>query len=248
MTLLINFMYVVRRMGNNFYRNHLAIPLVVFIVVVLSVELSSIDLSIASQIYQAGGEQWLWKDNWLLSTILHTKGRESMLFLLLLVLVCWLLSFKWQLLKSYRSSLSYILIGIIFSVLSVSFLKQVTGVDCPWSLSMYGGSEAYYPLFSTLPADMDPGGCFPAGHASAGYAWFVLYFVMLFRKPEWRWYALMFPLLVGGVFGITQQLRGAHFISHDMWTMGICWFYAALFAPIQQDRFWRQQYQRWKSR
>ena len=27
--------------------------------------------------------------------------------------------------------------------------------------------------------------------------------------------------------GIAQQLRGAHFMSHDLWTAGICWVAAA---------------------
>jgi hypothetical protein len=29
---------------------------------------------------------------------------------------------------------------------------------------------------------------------------------------------------MGVVFGATQQLRGAHFLSHDLWTAAICWF------------------------
>ena len=30
-------------------------------------------------------------------------------------------------------------------------------------------------------------------------------------------------LLAGGVFGFSQQLRGAHFLSHDLWTLATCW-------------------------
>jgi membrane-associated PAP2 superfamily phosphatase len=33
-------------------------------------------------------------------------------------------------------------------------------------------------------------------------------------------------LSVGLIFGISQQLRGAHFISHDLWTLAICWFFS----------------------
>ena len=65
--------------------------------------------------------------------------------------------------------------------------------------------------------------CFPAGHASAGYAWVALYFFFLATRPAWRWRGLAIGLATGAVFGISQQLRGAHFLSHDIFAMIICW-------------------------
>jgi membrane-associated PAP2 superfamily phosphatase len=44
---------------------------------------------------------------------------------------------------------------------------------------------------------------------------------------------LGFALGLGGVFGLAQQLRGAHFLSHDVWTLMICWLIAlALYLPM----------------
>ncbi|MNV84902.1 hypothetical protein D3C71_1788110 [compost metagenome] len=31
---------------------------------------------------------------------------------------------------------------------------------------------------------------------------------------------------MGLLFGFAQQLRGAHFLSHDVWTLAISWFVA----------------------
>ena len=53
-----------------------------------------------------------------------------------------------------------------------------------------------------------------------------------------QWHALtkvqrrtyLHVLLLGLVFGIGQQLRGAHFVSHDVWTLGLCWFIATTLA------------------
>lgn len=39
---------------------------------------------------------------------------------------------------------------------------------------------------------------------------------------------LALPLTLGLVFGIGQQLRGAHFLSHDLWTAWLCWLCASL--------------------
>lgn len=63
---------------------------------------------------------------------------------------------------------------------------------------------------------------FPAGHASAGCAWVSLYFFALLLSPSWRWWGLALGLVAGGVFGVTQQLRGAHFLSHVLWALATC--------------------------
>ncbi|MGL4693355.1 MAG: phosphatase PAP2 family protein, partial [Stenotrophomonas maltophilia] len=75
----------------------------------------------------------------------------------------------------------------------------------------------------TRPAGMPRGVCFPGGHSSAGFAWVSLYFVALMMRPAWRWRGLAVGLLAGGLFGVSQQLRGAHFLSHDLWTLATCW-------------------------
>jgi membrane-associated PAP2 superfamily phosphatase len=52
--------------------------------------------------------------------------------------------------------------------------------------------------------------------------------------------ALGFAVALEMLFGFShQQLRGAHFMSHDVWTAAICWFTAlALFVlwPPKQSR------------
>jgi membrane-associated PAP2 superfamily phosphatase len=52
------------------------------------------------------------------------------------------------------------------------------------------------------------------------------------RKPA----LYLFPgLFVGFVFAFGQQARGAHFLSHDLWSISLCWFGALglflLFRP-----------------
>ena len=68
-----------------------------------------------------------------------------------------------------------------------------------------------------------PGRCFPAGHASAGYAWLALFFFFTAVKPACRRWGLAIGIGLGLLFGIAQQLRGAHFLSHDVFTAMICW-------------------------
>lgn len=90
-----------------------------------------------------------------------------------------------------------------------------------WDLVRYGGIRAYHGLLQG-PSGVS-GGCFPAGHASAGYAWLSLFFFFSAVKPSWRSYGLVVGAGSGLLLGIDQQVRGAHFMSHDLFTAMICW-------------------------
>jgi membrane-associated PAP2 superfamily phosphatase len=38
-------------------------------------------------------------------------------------------------------------------------------------------------------------------------------------------------VFIGPLYGLTQQLRGAHFLSHDLVSIALCWFVSyAVFA------------------
>ena len=46
-------------------------------------------------------------------------------------------------------------------------------------------------------------------------------------------------MVIGFTFALGQQARGAHFISHDLWTLSLCWFGAlGLFLLFQPHRWW----------
>jgi membrane-associated PAP2 superfamily phosphatase len=97
--------------------------------------------------------------------------------------------------------------------------------------SRYGGEAAYATVFTQI-LHSSGDNCFPAGHASGGYAWLAFYFLGIHLNSKWRWVGLGFACSVGLIFGFSQQLRGAHFISHDLWTLGICWFFSLLIFKL----------------
>src|SRR3546814_16816293 len=100
----------------------------------------------------------------------------------------------------------------------VAWMKSWTHVDCPWDLVGFGGTRSYHDLLVALPPQAPVGRCFPAGHASAGYAWVALFFFFGGTRTQWRWKGLVAGLFAGLGFGVSPQLRGAHFASHDAWT------------------------------
>lgn len=129
---------------------------------------------------------------------------------------------------------------VLLSLVGVAAFKQLLPMDCPWDLLSYGGSQQFVGLFSPWPSDRAPNACFPAGHASVGYAWLGLYFYCRQLLPRLALPALMLSSILGLVLGINQQLRGAHFISHDIATAAWCWSMACLTAywpTLQRRRF-----------
>ena len=91
-------------------------------------------------------------------------------------------------------------------------------------MSGFGGNQAYQSWWQSLWAPLEGAGhCFPAAHASSAYMFFGLYFFSRHYWPRQSSRILITVIVAGIVFGFAQQLRGAHFISHDLNSAIICW-------------------------
>lgn len=180
------------------------------------------DLWLADRLYALEGRQWAWKNTWLAAHLLHDGSKRLSALLWSCALAGWLLAAfakpHWQ---AWRWPLAYLLLAVLFSTSAVALMKVHTNMDCPWDLLRYGGTRAYHGLFAHYGGPK--GRCFPAGNASAGYAWLALYFFFLAAQPRLRWLGLGIGVAFGLVLGINQQFRGAHFLAHDVWTAAICW-------------------------
>ncbi len=170
---------------------------------------------------------WPWRHSFIPDTLLHGGGHDLVVAIAVIVMVLIGLSWKVPRLTAARVPLSYLLLCFLLTVLLVGVLKSLTHVNCPWDLLPFGGSQIYVPTFSFLPDDVTPGRCFPGGHAAGGYGWIALFFVARVYCPRLRWVALVAVLLLGGSFDLAQQLRGAHFMSHGLWSLMIAWWIAA---------------------
>jgi membrane-associated PAP2 superfamily phosphatase len=195
------------------------------------INLLKLDLLLAQWMFQLEGNHWALRQHWFFSEVLHQQGRTASILILVGVLSLAIVSQLHSILKPYRRTLLYLVIAPVCASGLVSLGKQTLGVDCPWSLEPFGGQLPYRPLLEQL-FNPGNGACFPAGHASAGYAWLALYFACAHIKPQWRHAALAISLGSGVLFGFTQQLRGAHFLSHDIWSLTVCWCSCALLAAI----------------
>lgn len=166
----------------------------------------------------SGAGEWWAKD------MIHSWGGGLIRILGGILLLIWVSSFRIGALQRWRRPTGFVVLSVVLSVGAVGLLKQFTNVDCPWSLAEFGGRLPYIHLFSDRPDSLPRAQCFPGGHSSSGFALFSLYFATLGRRRRLARWALGGALLVGGVFAFGQEARGAHFLSHDLWSAAIVWF------------------------
>ena len=203
-------------------------PVILFLTSITLLMAFPIDFWLADLLYSLEGGSWSLRDTWVTESLIHVGGRKfSVAMAIFLLGVIGLSHFNMSI-RPYRTGLVYIFIAALMSTSAVILLKEISHRDCPWDLIRYGGDNPIFSWFSYgIMPDIKTGACFPAGHASAGYCWFGLYFFAKNHFPKWQVWAFMLPLSMGLVFGFDQQLRGAHFLSHDIWSAWISWFFAA---------------------
>lgn len=204
---------------------HLLLPLLLFLACVSWVEIVGLDMALADSIFAWSGHAWGWRDQWLTATLIHQGGRKLVGGMVITLLVLLVGSYCVPRLRRYRAGLWYVLATCLLSALVVNLLKEATHFPCPWDLQRYGGALPYRGAYFRRDTEV---ACFPAGHASAGYAWLGLYYFARRYFPQWRRLVLVAVLLLGTVFGVAQQVRGAHFLSHDVWSLAICWVVATV--------------------
>jgi membrane-associated PAP2 superfamily phosphatase len=123
--------------------------------------------------------------------------------------------------------------------LAVGILKEVTNIDCPWDLTGFGGTHPYVHLFADRPDDLPHAACFPGAHSSSGFALMAFYFALRERRRSAALSALTIAIAVSAVFSFGQEARGAHFVSHDLWSAFVVWFVQlALYAWAFRGELW----------
>lgn len=227
----------------DFHRRHLQWPLLLLTGLFAIANLWQVDLWLADRLYAWEGHAWTLRHGWTTQHLIHLAGRHLSTAVWLSVFAAWLVARGRPGWGQWRRPLLYLLTTTALSTLLVIALKHWSNVDCPWDLTRYGGVRPYIGLFELRPPGLERGLCFPAGHASGGYAWLASYFCLAEVRPRWRWTGLAVALGSGLLFGIAQQLRGAHFLSHDLATLAICW----TCAVAMHRAFWRDELARPRS-
>jgi membrane-associated PAP2 superfamily phosphatase len=194
------------------------------------------DFLVADTLYALEGGRWALQEHWLTRDWIHDGGKRVVLALWLL-LALGTVGLGWHPRgRAVRRPLLVFLASVLASVGLVAAIKYGLPMDCPWSLERYGGTLPYTGLFELRPAGFPHNACFPAAHASAGFAWVALYPFLARVAPRWRAWGLAAGIGLGGLFAAAQELRGAHFLSHDLSSLVLCLAVAFAFDRLFNGR------------
>lgn len=204
----------------------------VLIFTLLLFESSQLDVWVQHWLYDDVSHHWLWSKTEPVTRFLLYDGIKGLLIILALSLLSVLVFFRRKpSVQSRLPGIRIVFLSLLVVPMVVGGLKATTDMACPAGLQLFGGSQPYTRLFEAYPDDMRTHNrqrCFPAGHASGGFALLSLCF--LFREKRNQRAALGLALAVGWLMGGYKMVIGDHFLSHTLVTMELAWLFINLIA------------------
>lgn len=202
----------------------LALLLCVAVVLVFIGRYTGLDLVLADHYYDAMAAGFPARDDWFFELILHHMAKALMIAVGMVAPMALLADrvLGYTLLSRHtRRAMWVVALSSVAIPLAISVTKYFSIHHCPWNLSRYGGFAPYLRIFDALPAGASAGRCFPAGHASSALWLASVCAFWLPARPGRALSVFLAGLLPGLALGWAQQMRGAHFLTHTLWSAWI---------------------------
>ena len=165
-----------------------------------------------------------WRENWLTKDWIHQYGRLPAALIFLWFAVASLIHLKRRHLIPLAQT-RFVCITMMVCLIIVNLIKRSANTACSWDLIEFGGTYPHLNWFESLPNSLAAGHCWPGAFSLSGFALIAVYFY-LFGLAQYRRAArvLVLVLLYANALGFVQVMRGAHGVSHQVWTGVICWY------------------------
>jgi len=204
--------------------------LLVLLTSFLIFEFTTLDIVLQDYFYNFSTHQWILDRSAIIPKLIFYDGiKKVYIFFVMAVLISLLFFRQNPVIKPYIKGLKVVLLSCITVPMLIGFLKATTNVPCPKDISHYGGNYPYVTVFSKYPATFHQTKnirCYPAGHASGGFALMSLFFLFLSKKN--KKIALISTLIIGWTTGSYKMIIGDHFFSHTFITMLLSWLMIVL--------------------
>ncbi|MGZ8545766.1 MAG: phosphatase PAP2 family protein [Sulfuricurvum sp.] len=200
--------------------------------VILFFGLSGADIWVQRHFYNLQTHQWIVdSNNSVLKFIFYDGIKRLLIVVAVLFLFGLIIGWKKTWMKSYKYGLIIVVLSSISVPLAVGSLKNVTNIPCPKSLDIFDGTYPHTCVWEKYPTKfchLEKQKCWPAGHASGGFA--LLSLIFLFHSRRNKIIAGSVALVIGWSMGTYKMLIGDHFLSHSIITMVLAWLIIVLIA------------------
>ena len=126
-------------------------------------------------------------------------------------------------LRPWRRVLTVFVVMAGIAAFVVQMLKGASVHSCPWDINTFGGHAMWFPLFESVHSVTGPGRCWPGGHSSGGFAIIAAYFALRESRRHLARWMFAIGMAFGVVMSLVQMVRGAHFLSHNLWSLWLVW-------------------------
>ncbi len=234
--------FVMPYLSNKRLLAEMSIALVMAIVATLTLEHSQIDLMVADWFYLGMGHWMVAKQAFLPDLLLYSGLKKLLMAMLIYLLVATIcrayhekkgnaITAKWlvPVTKFRVRELAYLVLTLILVPTVVASLKAYTHVVCPVHLTIFDGTLPYLPMLDSMRNTI-PDKCFPAAHASSGFALFAFAFAPSLRRR--RGAIIIVVMALGWAMGCYKMIIGDHFLSHTVVLMMLAWAMSAGLAWV----------------
>ena len=207
-------------------------------------ELTNVDFALQTKLWLAEEKAWFLKDPHKIYRAIFYHGIKIPIYII------GAFSFwgyyqaskkhKWE---EYQKGFAIVALSLVILPLSIALVgKKVTNVNCPDDLKVFNADRPYAKLFDPYPPNPNSpdgkwqhGNCWPAGHASGGFALFSL--VCFFKSRRNKRRAFWTAMITGHIMGFYQILKGSHFLSHHIVTMFLALILVSSLNLLIKDKF-----------
>lgn len=216
------------RMRPRFYQAATGALLLSALLILWLGQATDIDLRLADWFYDRSSHSFPWHDSWFAAVFVHLWLKYACIGIGVAVMAVCLVDLLRPLRAISplrRAQIRVVALSAVVVPMVISLLKHHSALHCPWDIDRYGGAAPYLRLLERIPHGWHAGHCFPAGHASSAL-WLAAFAVFwLPRQPGKALTVFCCGLGVGLFLGWVQQMRGAHFLTHTLWS---AWIASAL--------------------
>ncbi len=206
---------------------------------ILFFEFTNVDIWLQNYFYDFQTHKWLIDRNEpVLKFIFYNGIKKALIIFAVTILLALIFFRKKRVIKEYQKGLVLVVLSAILIPLVVGSLKATTNTPCPKNIEHFGGKYPDIKVLDSYPKDFKQNKkikCWPAGHASGGFALLSLFF--LFKSKKNRKKALVVALVVGWCMSLYKMFIGDHFLSHSIITMEIAWLIVLLLEKYLTNFF-----------
>ena len=218
---------------------------IILIFVILIFQFTELDIFVQTHFFNFETKKWIIDENEpILKFFFYDGAKNSLLIFAILILFSLIFFRKKSIIKEYQKGLIIVLLAAAIVPSVVGTLKAISNTPCPNNINYFGGKYPDIKVFDSYPKDFvqkSKAKCWPAGHASGGFALLSLFF--LFKSTTNRKKSIIFALIIGWSMGLYKMLVGDHFLSHTIITMLLSWLLILLIVK-SAEKFERYKFEK----